>query len=270
MKPISLWVSPWLHSMLVSFPPEWPPLFSHLYWLFLILVTCHCWPQLCLRPLPFSSGLMALNDIHMPGTPIPFSVSGFSTNLQTFLEFDTSTSHFATNPRGFVPVPWMYSHHRLCCRHRGLKQPAHPKSPSMGPRTQHDGCPSSTYVTWSQVNLSLLSEPSPVPQLGQGSCPPGHSQQFGITCLFTFICLFEQYIPPLHLPPWELGHHSVLYQCSHTEGFNNSVFKTVISYKRDRRGSSRWEWMNDWRNEQTNEKQRFSVVQRIKMVWCDE
>ena len=126
-----------------------------------------------------------------------------------------------------------------------------------------------TLQIWTKVILAQWNFPNSR-SWGQDSCPPGYSQKFGITCLFTLICLFPQHIPPLELPSWELEHHYMLSQHHHTEGFNNSAFKIIISYEWDRRGSNSWEWMNNWRNKLTSEKQRFSVVQRIEVVWFDE
>lgn len=219
---------------------------------------------------------MTLNDIHMPGVPTSFLCLWLLHQLPDFCLTWHLYLHFVTNPCSFVLVCWMCSHHRLIDFVAAIKAWNNPPIPLTRYVFTHITlCLPFTHLGdlyslfRSELKLSLLNETFSIPQLRQGSCPPGYAQKFGITRLFTFICLFAQHIPPLQLPSWELEHHYILSQCHHTEGFN-SAFKTIIYYEWDGRGSNPWEWMNNWRNKITNEKQRFSVVQRIKVVWFDE
>lgn len=273
MKPISLWF-PWLHSIPVFFPLNGHH-FSVTFTGSCLPCDLSCYPQLRLRLFSSLSGPMTLNDICMPGAPNSFLCLWLLHQPPDFCPTWHLYLHFVTNPWGFVLVHWMCSHHRLCCCHKGLKQPFHP---SHQVRIYIHNTMFALHVIrwlvftlqiWTKVILAQWNFPNSR-SWGQDSCPPGYSQKFGITCLFTLICLFPQHIPPLELPSWELEHHYMLSQHHHTEGFNNSAFKIIISYEWDRRGSNSWEWMNNWRNKLTNEKQRFSVVQRIEVVWFDE
>lgn len=146
------------------------------------------------------------------GLPIPFSASGFFINLQTFVLLDISTCILW--PWGFILVCWMCSHHRLCCCHKGLKQPSHPT---------HQVC---IYIhntmfalhvlrwlvftlqIWTKIILAqwnFLSSPVRTMFLSSRVCTKIWD------CMLIHFYLFAQHIPPFQLPSWELEHHYSLH-----------------------------------------------------------
>lgn len=234
LKPTFLWC-PWPHSILIFFPPSWPPLFSYLYWFFLFLVTSKVNLSSALRLLSLSSAPMALNDIHMSRCPgsclwLLHQPPHYSLNWYLCSAFcDQSTRSFASSlkvlllhalllPRDLKQTPCS----QVCaCTHRHTM---------FAPRVLRWLVFS---LQFSTVVYTCSGKPSPIPQGGCDSCLPGHLRRFGITCLFIFMCLFWPtpiYLSHSHLHEDSVSftHHYII--CCYMEGFNISGFKTVIFY----------------------------------------
>lgn len=218
---------------------------------------------------------MTLNDIHMPGVPNSFLCLWLLHQPPDFCLTWHLYLHFVTNPWSFVLVCWMCSHHRLIDFVAAIKAWNNPPIPLTRYVFTHITlCLPFTHLGdlyslfRSELKLSLLNETFSIPQLRQGSCPPECSTKiWDYTYSLSFVCLHSTFLP-LHafmragapLYPITVPSHRRIQQC-----FQNNYY-----YEWDGEGSNPWEWMNNWRNKITNEKQRFSVVQRIKVVWFDE
>lgn len=125
LKPTFLW-HPWPHSILISFPPSWPPLYSHLYWFFLFSVTSKVNLSSALILLSLSAP-MALNDIHMSRCPGSFLWLWLLHQPPHFSLNWYLCSAFCDLEGGLVLVPRMCFCCVLCCYHEIWSLPPAPK-----------------------------------------------------------------------------------------------------------------------------------------------
>lgn len=131
------------------------------------------------------------------GTPIPFSGSGFSISLPTFLLFDISTLPFVTNPWGLGSSSWMCSGYMFCCCRKAWSSPS-PES------TSHILSTMSVphLLRGPVVTLQISVEVSPISQdevlVFQVLVLSCLVQQFGSPYVFIFISLFWPTMCLLH------------------------------------------------------------------------